>query len=113
MLTGNSLNGLSITSRLKTTLYIPLPLECQAPIAGPRCVCPYCKAHPEHVPAWDTLAIPLIHGETTWTVHCPDRDQLARMSVTPTQASTSADHRALCHPNGEPCPDGCDARPTR
>jgi hypothetical protein len=26
----------------------------------------------------------------------------------PTWEEVARDHRWLCHPNGEPCPDGCD-----
>jgi hypothetical protein len=52
------------------TVFLPLPNEWQRPIKG-GCQCPYCHAHPERPPMWDTLAG---HPDTrhTWLVHYPD-----------------------------------------
>lgn len=55
----------------KSAVYVRLPLEMQREIQG-ACACDYCLAHPEHVPMWDTLAVPTTKGEYTWTVHMPE-----------------------------------------
>lgn len=52
-------------------LRIPRP----QPIPG-GCQCPYCKAHPEDVPLWDTLSIPTNYDNRTeanaHTIHAPE-----------------------------------------
>lgn len=68
-----SLNGASIVRR-RDTIFIALPAPLQIPIEG-GCDCPYCKAHPDRIPAWDTLAVPAKPGvkpDTAWTVHNPE-----------------------------------------
>lgn len=65
-----NLNGLLVYTRDKEAFYVPLPVELHRPIVG-GCRCDYCLAHPEKVPAWDTLAIG-IDVAHTWTVHMPD-----------------------------------------
>jgi len=63
----------------RTTLFIPIPRELAADVSG-RCTCPYCVAHPDITPKWDTLAIRANaknkEGEHTWTVHLPDKSGL-------------------------------------
>ncbi len=56
-----------IETRAKTT-FITLPETLARPIDG-GCQCPYCKSHPNHVPAWDVLAS---DGKKSWTVHYPE-----------------------------------------
>lgn len=55
------------------TTYIQLPSALQRPIEG-GCRCPECtevsRVFPNHVPKWDTLAIPT--QGTAWTVHMPN-----------------------------------------
>jgi hypothetical protein len=56
-------------------LYFRIEPELQEPIdpngATRGCACAYCKAHPDQVPKWDTLAV---HPQSRWTwrVHMPD-----------------------------------------
>jgi hypothetical protein len=58
---------MKITNR---TVFLRLPLDMQRPIPG-GCQCPYCHAHRDLVPMWDTLAA---HPDArhAWTVHYPD-----------------------------------------
>lgn len=70
----NLANGMFVLGQRDGTLFVRLPVELQTPIDG--CRCPYCTAHPDQPPMWDTLAIstakpkPTCHH--TWTVHMPD-----------------------------------------
>ena len=66
------LNGIAV-HRYKDTIFIPLPFEARRPIDG-SCYCPYCKAHSERVPMWDTLAVSRNPNKSdfTWTCHYPE-----------------------------------------
>ena len=66
-----NMNRLKVYRR-GNTIFVALPKAIQQPING-GCQCPYCKAHPNDYPMWDTLAICADdkHGHT-WTVHYPD-----------------------------------------
>ncbi len=71
----NSTNGMSVLGRRNGVIFVRLPPELQAPIDS--CICPYCKAHPDQPPMWDTLAVaqedtPCRRNGHTWTVHMPD-----------------------------------------
>jgi hypothetical protein len=77
----NLTNGMSVLGRRDGVVFIRLPDELAVPIAAdpsnpgvPACRCPYCKAHPELTPKWDTLAVQQQSGKPdhTWTVHMPD-----------------------------------------
>lgn len=59
-----------------TTLFITLPFNVRAKIAG-GCDCKYCKNSPFLTPAWDTLAICLETGRT-WTVHYPELNSILK-----------------------------------
>lgn len=52
------------------TVFLPLPAAMRRPIIF-GCNCPFCKAHPNETPSWDTLAG---HPDQrwTWTVHFPE-----------------------------------------
>jgi hypothetical protein len=66
----DGLNGAAVIAhdtRAGTT-YVRLPHQLQRTLG--RCDCPFCKAHPQLTPTWDTLAIPT--SGTAWTVHMPD-----------------------------------------
>jgi len=67
---GLQFNGLK-PKLVKSTLFVPLPVEAQRPIEG-GCGCGYCKSHPDKLPAWDTLAIDAKAEQRTWTVHYPE-----------------------------------------
>lgn len=67
-----SFNGLSVKTR-DGTLFVALPPAAQTAI-GYGCECPYCKAHPDKTPMWDTLAV-APHHNRTWTVHYPEFSQ--------------------------------------
>lgn len=64
------LNGVPIT-RVGDTLFVPLPQLIQREIEG-GCSCDFCKAHPDKIPAWDTLALAASGEGHTWTVHYPE-----------------------------------------
>ena len=49
------MNGEKVTKR-NSTYFVALPIEVQKPVPGGSCQCPYCKAHPDKPPMWDTLA---------------------------------------------------------
>jgi hypothetical protein len=57
--------------RRKDTIFIALPADQQRPIEG-ACVCPFCVAHPDKQPMWDTLAVGKNSGRWTSLVHFPD-----------------------------------------
>ncbi len=69
-----SLQGWPVIKQLKGAVYLRIPPELQQPTGG--CSCQYCCAHPDEVPMWDTLAVPLqptSHPHAlTWTVHAPE-----------------------------------------
>ena len=54
----------------RTTIYLRIPAELATPCGG--CDCAYCKAHPERIPSWDTLAVCDTRADHSWTVHYPD-----------------------------------------
>ena len=66
--------SMSVIARGPDAIYLRLPAALQRDCGG--CSCDYCKAHPEHTPTWDTLAIPMHEtdkrNDTSWTVHMPD-----------------------------------------
>jgi len=64
--------GIRVT-RKRDTIYVPLPPEARRRIAG-GCQCPYCRAHPERIPQWDTLALSAtpLERDFTFTVHYPE-----------------------------------------
>ena len=68
------INGIRVT-RKGNTIFIPLPPGMQIPIQF-GCKCSFCKAHPDKVPMWDTLAIyekaPSNPWDTATTVHYPE-----------------------------------------
>lgn len=68
----NLTNGMRVLGRRGNTLFIRLPTELQTPID--LCRCPYCAAHPNEPPMWDTLAVAQgeVDRDFTWTVHMPD-----------------------------------------
>lgn len=69
-----SMNGSAVTRRNKT-IFVALPVALRRPIEG-GCSCAYCAAHPDQVPAWDTLAIGekkrVDANDVTWVVHAPE-----------------------------------------
>lgn len=75
-MTTNTGNGWLVVDRRwanagsSVTIYLRIPPALATPIVG-GCHCPYCKAHPEQVPTWDTLAVSEDHDHS-WTVHMPD-----------------------------------------
>lgn len=68
-----NLNGIQVT-RVKDTVFIPLPRELWREIDG-GCACEYCSKNGRaHSPAyWDTLAVSANHrgSDFAWTVHFP------------------------------------------
>ena len=58
----------ALASKADSPLRIPAALA--LPIDG-GCSCAYCKAHPEHVPSWDCLAVSDDKSSSAWTVHYP------------------------------------------
>lgn len=71
-----NVNGMSVLGRRGNTIFMRLPVELRRPIDG-GCRCPYCEAHPECVPLWDTLAVAQNGAakgcnDVTWTCHMPD-----------------------------------------
>lgn len=63
------LSGAKVTHRNGTS-FVALPVEAQLPIPH-GCSCPFCKAHPDKPPMWDTLAVSADEPRA-WTVHYPD-----------------------------------------
>jgi hypothetical protein len=57
-------------TRKDGTTFMPLPSTMHKPITG-GCECPFCHAHPDKTPMWDTLAG---HPDKryTWVVHYPE-----------------------------------------
>lgn len=57
------------------TIFVALPMECWRPIQG-GCGCPFCKAHPELIPHWDTLVVDAARTakrrDHTTTCHYPE-----------------------------------------
>ncbi len=53
------------------TIFVALPQEAWRPINGD-CACPYCKAHPEQTPQWDTLVIDQAKAGYTSMCHYPE-----------------------------------------
>ncbi len=73
MSTQNPTNGMDVLGQYKNTIFIRLPESVSAVIEW-GCECPYCKAHPDIKPRWDTLCVPTNDplAKHTWTVHMPD-----------------------------------------
>ena len=70
---GISLQGWPVLDpgpRFTDAVYVRIPKDLQRPVGG--CACRYCVAHPDEIPSWDTLGIPLRPPYTTWTVHAPE-----------------------------------------
>lgn len=97
------MNGQPIIAMFGGVVFVRLPAEQQRAIDS--CSCPYCEAHPDETPRWDTVAVPTDgrHGHT-WTVHMPDpvesrrtADRLGR--GTPPQVAPRPRRRV------EACPD--------
>ena len=68
------LNGMAVIKRTKDAIYMRIPTDVSTVIEW-GCDCPYCKAHPDILPRWDTLAITTEKSKSydaTWTVHMPD-----------------------------------------
>lgn len=57
--------------KASTTIYLRIPADIATPIDG-GCKCEYCAAHPERIPAWDTLAVCDARSEHSWAVHYPE-----------------------------------------
>ncbi len=70
--------SMPVILRTKDAIYLRIDEALQRPCDG--CDCPYCKAHPNETPSWDTLAIPLKISPTdfSWTVHMPDPLEVRR-----------------------------------
>lgn len=67
------MNGAAVIGRTRDTIFVRLPDALQRPCGT--CRCPYCTAHPERPPMWDTLAVSVEKShpvDYTWTVHMPD-----------------------------------------
>src|SRR5258708_5311515 len=75
----NVLNGMSVIARAKDAVYLRIPKELQVPCNG--CDCPYCKAHLNEVPSWDTLGVPTANKRlnTAWTLHMPNPAEFQRI----------------------------------
>ncbi len=56
------------------TIFVALPKDAWRPITG-ECACPYCKAHPEQKPQWDTLVIDPTRAGYTSMCHYPELSQ--------------------------------------
>lgn len=69
-LTPLRLSGWTVLRVWRGSVYLRLPVELQRATGG--CDCRYCKAHPELVPCWDTLGVPLMPGASSWTLHAPE-----------------------------------------
>lgn len=67
-----SVQGWPLVAIARDAVYYRLPKELQQPTGG--CSCRYCLAHPDEVPSWDTLGIPITTSGAalTWTVHAPE-----------------------------------------
>ncbi len=60
------------TELYKKTIFIALPKEAWRPING-GCACPFCKAHPELAPQWDTMTVDASgKSKYTWICHYPE-----------------------------------------
>jgi|SRR5215831_7661259 len=72
-----SFQGWPVLRVWQGAVYVRIPAEIAQPING-GCQCAYCKAHPEQIPTWDTLGIPITETLSsrprgmTWTVHAPE-----------------------------------------
>jgi hypothetical protein len=75
----NLTNGMMVLGTIGDTIFVRLPPELQTPsLPGTPCRCPYCAAHPDETPMWDTLAVPTAGDRHTATVHMPDPSVLRR-----------------------------------
>ena len=96
------MNGQRIIANFGGVVFVRLPPELQRTIDS--CRCPYCEAHPDQCPRWDTLAISYDgRAGYTWTVHMPD----------PVESQRTADRLGRTPPTAplprrrkvEACPD--------
>ena len=70
------LNGMTVLRVSEEgTIFMRIEPEDARPIDG-GCQCQSCKARPDRVPAWDTLAVNWKQPDHAWTVHCPDPQRL-------------------------------------
>lgn len=69
---GISLQGWPVLRVWRGAVYVRIPRDLQKPTGG--CSCQYCVMHPNEVPSWDTLGIPLDGSASgvTWTLHAPE-----------------------------------------
>lgn len=69
---GISLQGWPVLRVWRGAVYVRIPRDLQKPTGG--CSCTYCVMHPNEVPSWDTLGIPLDGSASgvTWTLHAPE-----------------------------------------
>lgn len=67
----NTHSGLTVLRVWRGAAYVRIPSADARPIDG-GCGCGYCRTHPNEIPTWDTLGIPLTGGERTWTLHAPE-----------------------------------------
>jgi len=77
---GYALQGWTVLRVWHGAVYVRIPEDYAVPIQG-GCQCAYCKSHPNEIPSWDTLGIPLEAREMTWTVHAPEWKSTDRVSA--------------------------------
>lgn len=67
-----SLQGWPVLRVWRGAVYVRIPKDLQKPTGG--CSCTYCVMHPNEVPSWDTLGIPIdgAGSRVTWTLHAPE-----------------------------------------
>lgn len=53
------------------SVWLRIPHEKARPVPG-GCQCPWCKAHPDAIPAWDVLIVPLRPGSYAVEIHGPE-----------------------------------------
>lgn len=71
------LSGWPVLRTWRGSVYVRIPRELSQPCGT--CQCVYCQEHPNEVPHWDTLGIPINAPGTpapfsarTWTLHAPE-----------------------------------------
>ena len=63
---------------VKSTVFIAAPVEARKDIKG-GCQCPYCLAHPDKTPQWDTIAVDAQAPDWAVFVHMPELEAEARL----------------------------------
>lgn len=58
-------------TKTKNTIFIAAPVEARRDIIG-GCNCPYCVAHPDRVPQWDTIAVDVTDPKDATFIHHPE-----------------------------------------